>query len=176
MSIDTLISEVHRRGISPISISTGTITRPSDTTAYAASDSVSNSTSAPALIEFQNILPNQGGDGVIMAARGFVQGSAFNTTLRLHLYKVNTVTPINDNAAFTLLWANRANRVGFIDFTGWQTGGSGSDAAACVVSGINLPIGLDAANTSLWGAVETRAAFTPTSAQQFFFSLKTVVS
>lgn len=161
---------------SPLTISTASFTRPSNTTAYAASDVVCNSTSAPALLEFANILPVAGGDGVIMAARGFVQGSTFNTTLRVHLYKVSTVTPLNDNDAFTLLWANRSNRVGFIDLTGWQTAGTGSDAAACLVTGINLPIELNSGNTSLWAMIETRAAFTPTSAQQFFISLKTVAS
>lgn len=160
---------------SPIAVATASFTRPSDTNAYAASDVVCNSTSAPALLQFSNILPVAGGDGVILNARGFVQGTGFNTALRLHLYKVNTITPLNDNAAFTLLWANRANRVGFIDFTGWQTGGSGSDAAGCLVAP-NLAIELDSGQTSLWGMVETRGVFTPTSAQQFFFSLKTVLS
>lgn len=164
-------------GFSPINISEASFTRPNDTTAYAASECVSNSTSAPALLNFANVLPNAGGDGYIVAARAFTNASAFNTLLRLHLYKVSTITPINDNAAFTLLFANRANRVGFIDFSGWTTGGSGSDAAGTLGlfpgSGSSLPIELASGQTSLWGMVETRAVFTPTAQQQFWFSLKT---
>lgn len=163
-------------GTVPLDLSVAEFTRPANTTDYAAADVVSNSTSAPVLLEFADLLPVAGAAGIILAARAFTNVTAFATPLRLHLYKADDVTPINDNAAFTLLYANRAKRVGYIDFGGWQTGGSGSDAAGAFGSfpgsGSGLPVELAEGETSLWGVVETRGIFTPASAQQFFFSLK----
>lgn len=167
-------------GFSPLTISELTLTRPADVAPYAANDAVSNSTSAPTLLEFANVLPVAGADGVILAARCMTNQAAFAGALRLHLFRANTPTPINDNAAHTLLFANRAVRVGFIDFAGFTTGGTGSDCAITLGtfpgSGTGLPIELAAGQTSLWGMVETRGNFTPASGQQFYFSLKTLQS
>lgn len=164
-------------GFSPIANVSATITRPSDTTAYSANDSVSNSTSAPTALSFSGIFPNSGNDGYLIAARATVQGSAFSGTLRLHLYS-STVSAINDNAAFTLLYSNRATKIGYIDFVGFQYGGSGSDcseAYGVFSTGSYLPVALST-GTTIYGLIEARSAFTPTSAQQFFFELKAQLS
>lgn len=167
-------------GFLPLSISEVTLTRPADTTAYAANDAVSNSTSAPALLQFSNVLPLAGADGLIVAARCMTNQSTFTGSLRLHLFKTSAPTPINDNSPQTVLWANRAVRIGYIDFAGFTTGGTGSDCAITLGtfpgSGNALPVELDSGQTSLWGMVETRGAFTPASGQQFFFALKTLQS
>ncbi len=167
-------------GFLPLKISEATLTRPADTTAYAANDAVSNSTSAPALIEFQNVLPVAGGDGLIVAARCMTNQSTFTGSLRLHLFKASSPTPINDNAAHTILWANRSVRIGYIDFNGFTTAGTGSDCAITLGtfagSGSALPVELGNGLTSLWAMVETRGAFTPASGQSFFFALKTLQS
>lgn len=148
---------------------TVSFTRPADTTAYAASDSVSNSTSSPSVLTFTNAARNNGGFGYLTAA--FLQTSQTTMTgqLRLHLFRV-APTAINDNAAYTLLNANNGNRIGWIDFVTFVTGGSGSDTAMSFGSfpgGAALPYTCDGSSTSILGAFETRNAWTPANAQTF---------
>jgi len=149
-------------------ITTASFTRPADTTAYAAQDAVSDSTTAPTVLTFAGAGRANGGSGLILSARHLKS----NTTLasyRLHLYRV-APTAINDNAQFPLLYANRANRVGFIDFS-HATGGSGSDSTSALSTFVNLPFVCDAASVSLFGILVATAAYTPTSGEQHFIEL-----
>lgn len=74
-------------------------TRPADTTAYAAGDAVTNSTSAPTVLTFTSMARLSGGAGEILGAI-LVDESNPGTpgVFRLHLYDT-TYTPNNDNAA-----------------------------------------------------------------------------
>ena len=152
-------------------ISSASFTRPSDTTAYAAQDVVSNSTTAPALLTFSSAARATGGSGVIMSAR-HMKNSTTTTgaTYRLHLYKVSTITPINDNAQFTMLYANRANRIGFIDFN-HAVAGTGSDCTNSLTTFVNLPFVCDAAASAIYGILTVTSAYTPTSGEQHFVEL-----
>jgi hypothetical protein len=150
-----------------IVVSTATFARPADTTAYAAKDAVSDSTSAPTVLTFA-------GAGRVVAGTGYITGMRFMTDqstnvaqFRLHLYSI-APTAINDNAAQTLLWANRAKRVGYIDIGPLSTEGSGSDAASGLNTDIRLPYKCDTADTNLYGLLETLTAFTPASAQNVY--------
>ena len=151
-------------------LTTASFTRPSDTTAYAAQDVVSNSTSAPSVLTFSAAAQTSGGTGLILSAR-HLKSSATTTgaTYRLHLYRV-APTAINDNSPFTLLFANRANRIGFIDFN-HQTGGTGSDASNALTTFVNLPFVCDAASANIFGILTVTSAYTPTSAEQHFIEL-----
>jgi hypothetical protein len=152
-------------------ITSASFTRPSDTTAYAAQDVVSNSTTAPALLTFSSAARTNGGSGVIMSAR-HMKNSTTTTgaTYRLHLYKVSSITAINDNAQFTMLYANRANRIGFIDFN-HVSGGTGSDASGALSTFVNLPFVCDAAAGAIYGILTVTSAYTPTSGEQHFIEL-----
>lgn len=160
-----------------MAVATATITRPANTAAYSASDAISNSTSAPTALTFTDIAPvvgANGGSGYIVKARMLTNQSTFTGRVRLHIYSVSP-TAINDNAAFTLLWANRANRIGAIDFPAAATEGTGSDSANAILapgSG-NLAMAFKCANgdQNLYGLAEVRDGFTPTSGQIFFFEL-----
>jgi len=146
-----------------------TFARPADTTAYAAKDAVSNSTSSPTVLTFTGMARVSGGGGKIRVARLLTDQSTNTSLFRLHLFRT-APTAINDNAAYTLLWANRANRIGFIDFAALQTEGSGSDAAA----GINRYADLEfvtSGSANLFGMLEVLGAFTPTSGQNFYIEL-----
>jgi hypothetical protein len=145
-------------------------TRPADTTAYTAKDAVANSTSAPMVLTFANLARVTGGSGYITKARLMTNQSTNATRFRLHLYHT-APTAINDNAAWTLLWANRANRVGFIDFDSLQTEGSGSDAANALNSTVRLAFKCAVGSRALYGLLETLGAFTPASGQVFFLEL-----
>lgn len=151
-------------------VTTASFTRPSDTTAYAAQDVVSDSTTAPALLTFAGAARVNGGSGLILSAR-HLKSSTTTTgaSYRLHLYRVAPTT-INDNAQFTLLYANRASRIGFIDFN-HASGGTGSDSTSALATFVNLPLVCDAASASLFGILVASAAYTPTSGEQHFIEL-----
>jgi hypothetical protein len=160
-----------------MSVCTATLTRPADTAAYAALDAVSNSTSAPVPLTFTDIAPvvgGNGGSGYIVKARMMTDQATFTGRIRLHLYTASP-TAINDNAAHTMLWANRANRIGSIDFPAAATEGSGSNAAFAIATpgtgNIALAFKCATGDQSLYGLVETRDIFTPASGQNFYFEL-----
>ena len=143
--------------------------RPADTTAYAVNDAVANSTSAPTILTFANAGRVVGGSGYIVKAELCTDQAACVAAFRLHLF-TTSVTPYNDNAAYTALWANRASRVGYIDFPAVAQEGSGSTSAFALWLGQLLYV-CDVAATSLFGLLETKSVFTPASAQNFSIRL-----
>jgi hypothetical protein len=149
-------------------IVSASFTRPSDTTAYAAQDALSNSTTTPTILTFADATRFTGGSGLILSARHAKNSTTTaNATFRLYLYRA-TVTAVNDNAQFPLLWANRANRIGHIDFT-HTTQGTGSDSTSALTTFVNLPF--IATGTSLFGQLQATAAYSPASAEQHYIEL-----
>lgn len=148
------------------------ITRPSDTTAYAAKDAVSDSTSAPTVLTFANLARVNAGSGYIVKGRLMTNQSTNTARFRLHLFHT-APTAINDNSPYTLLWANRANRLGYVDFAACQTEGSGSDAASALNDTVRLPFVCASGSRAVYGLLEAIDAFTPASGQLFFVELTT---
>lgn len=144
-------------------------TRPANQDPYIAQDVVSNSTSAPALLQFSGAARANGGSGVILSARHLKTGTTV-ANYRLHLYRSNAASAVNDNAQFPLLFANRASRIGFIDFN-HSSGGTGSDSTNALTPFVNLPFACDVATSSLFGILTTLSAYTPTSGEQHFIEL-----
>lgn len=148
-----------------------TFARPADTTAYAALDTVSTSTSAPVVITFSNMARINAGSGYITKARIMTDQKTNTARYRLHLYHTAPALT-NDNVAFPLLWANRANRVGKIDFSPMTTEDpTNSTCAESMNDSVRLSFTCEAANTALYGILETLDAFTPANAQNFYISL-----
>lgn len=145
------------------------MTRPADTNAYAAQDVVSDSTTAPTLLQFTGSARENGGSGIIVSAR-HLKSSTVSANFRLHLYRNNSATPVNDNAQFPLLFANRLSQIGFIDFN-HGTGGTGSDSTNALTTFAGLPFVCDAGTSSLFGILVALTAYTPTSAEQHFIEL-----
>lgn len=159
----SLAAELKVVGIlAPVSLE---FTRPADTAAYVANDSVSDSTSAPTTLEFTNAVRANGGSGYITRAVLVTNQSTNVSQFRLHLYSA-APTAGNDNAPFALSWAQRANGLGFIDFDAMQTEGSGSDMAVAVW---RQPLAVIAAGgtRSIFAKLETKLGFTPASGQVF---------
>jgi len=157
-------------------LASATITRPADTTAYAAKDVVS--TGAGALLTFANVVATAGGSGTIVKARLMTDQSTNTAQYRLHLFHT-APTAIADNAPYTMLYSNAGNRVGMIDFPACATEGTGSTAAAAMrpsSDGNSLPPNLAfkcaTGSTSLHGILETLSVFTPASAQNYFIELE----
>jgi hypothetical protein len=147
-----------------------TLTRPADTTAYAAKDAVSDSTSAPTVLTFADLARVNAGSGYIVKARLMTNQSTNTARFRLHLYHT-TPTAINDNAAHTLLWANRANHIGYVDFAAAQTEGTGSDAANSQNDTVRMPFVCASGSRAVYGLLETLDAFTPASGQVIYIEL-----
>ena len=148
-----------------------TFARPADTSAYAALDTVSTSTSAPVVITFSGMARINAGSGYITKARIMTDQKTNSARYRLHLFHT-APTLTNDNAAFPLLWADRANRVGKIDFSPMTTeDATNSTCAESLNEAVRLSFTCEAANTALYGILETLDAFTPASGQNFYISL-----
>ncbi len=155
--------------------------RPADTNAYAALDAIADSTTAPTLLTFTNLARANGLGGYIAKARIMTDDTAIAAPPRVRLHLFHTApTPINDNAAFTLLWANRANRIGHIDFAALTTEGAGSTAknAKLIPDAVSLPLAFKcaAASRTIYGMLETLDAFTPASAKSWFVELSADVN
>lgn len=140
--------------------------RPANTTAYAALDTVSDSTSAPSVLTFAT---NTSTQGYITKARLMSNNVATaGVVFRLHLYHT-APTAINDNSPFALLYANRANKIGMLDFPSTATEGTGSDSIRTQNITDRLPF--ITSGTAIYGILETLTVFTPASAQQFYVEL-----
>jgi hypothetical protein len=145
-----------------------TITRANDSVSYAANTHVADVTGV--FLALANAARTNGASGYLVNAMMMVAGAAFNTPLRLHILRV-APTFISDNASYTTLVANNSNRVGFIDFTSWTTGGSGSNTAVSVgqfsSGGAFLPFSTASDSRDLICILETRGTFSGTANQTF---------
>lgn len=141
-------------GVSCVEV-VATFARPNNSTGYTAKDAVSNSTSAPTVLTFANMARENGGSGSITKARLFIDSATamLGAAFRLHLYHT-APTAINDNSPFMLLYANRASRVGFIDFPATVTEGTGSDSSASLWVDLPLTFTCAAADNDLYGLLE----------------------
>jgi hypothetical protein len=148
-----------------------TLARPADTTAYAANDVISSSTSAPAAIIFDLATAGveAGGSGYLVKLRALTNKKDWTARIRVHLYKA-APTQINDNSVFALLWANRANRVGYIDLPAFTTADTTSDCAQSLLPDLRYAVKLASGETRLWAILQVLDAATPSSAQNFYFS------
>ena len=151
--------------------SSASFARPADTTPYSALDVVSDSTSAPTVLTFTGVGRSAGAGGIITKARILTDLKTCTARFRLHLYSV-APTAINDNSPMLALWANRAVRVGKIDFVAMTTEDpTSSTAAYSEFVDIPLPFNCATGSNKLYGILETLDIFTPASAQNFFIEL-----
>jgi hypothetical protein len=140
---------------------TTTITRPSNATAYTAGDVVGD-TSGSAILTFTSAGPS-GGFLFLQSASLVFSDSVVPSGMsafRLHLYDA-TPTATADNAAFDLLSGERANYMGYVDFSTPQ------DFGSSLYTQVDYPgrlLKLATASTTLYAELETRGAYTPVSA------------
>jgi hypothetical protein len=148
---------------------TSEFSRPANTAQYSVNDVVSNSTTAPTLLQF-DVARVPGGSGDILQFKIETNDVTDTSRYVLHLFNVQ-VTPINCNSPMLIRWADRAARVGSIYFDALRTSGSGSNAAWQESDRI-LSFICAEADTKLYGILETLTARTPVSGQSFSLSLK----
>lgn len=148
-----------------------TFTRPADTAPYVAKDVVADATSAAVVRTFTDAARTNGWAGYIVGARGISDQKTMTARLRLHLFHT-APTAIQDNAPFTLLFSNAANRIGVVDLPAMATEDPTNSTAAMAVNFTDrIPFVCAAGDRSIYAMVETLDAFTPASGQQFFFEL-----
>ena len=138
-------------------------TRPNDTTAYAAYDAVADSTSAPTLFTLSGL-----DKGIIMTAKlatGKTGGTIPVGSFKVRLFNA-PITPVNDNAAIAMLWANKTKGFADIDFT-LAGGGTGSDSASSKVQNLNIINNWD----TVYFMIESVGAYTPVALQEFYLEL-----
>lgn len=153
---------------------TTSVTRPSDTTAYAANDALSSSTSAPAAITFSNVFRTSGGSAIITGL-DVIDSANQATLLQGELWLFDTApTVINDNAAFTISDTEYATVVAKIPFSIDSAGNSAAGAsgnAGAFIDGLAIGVtGVGSAN--LTGLIKILNAYTPVAAEVLTFRLK----
>lgn len=145
----------------PATVSTS-VTRPNDTSAYAANDCWSDSTSAPTTggFAFTGAARASGKSGIIRSA--VITSSADPATLlqgEVWIFD-QAATAVNDNAAFALSDSDILNLVAVIPFSlATSTAGSGTNSVA-VVTGIN-EIFTCVGTANLRFLVKVKNAYTP---------------
>jgi hypothetical protein len=144
-----------------------TITRPSNTTAYAAgdvigvADSGTPANAGSAIITLPSIGPS-GGYVMLHSIRLLIGNTSLPTGMagfRLHLYTASP-TAILDNAPFDLVSGEVATYAGFVDLPTPQDLGSTLHSQVDYAGPL---IKLASGQSSLWAELETRGAYTPAS-------------
>jgi hypothetical protein len=157
--------------------SAATVTRPSDTTAYAAKDTIADETSGATIINFATLAQADGRGCYITGATIMTDQVANVAQYKLHLFN-ETPTVLSDNVAMTApLWADRAKYVGSITF-GAVASEDGSSGAAFsqnttdVEPQFPIPFVTTSSDSDLYAMLETIDSFTPASAQNFYIVLR----
>lgn len=167
----------------PVILTEFNFTRPNDTTAYAAGDAVTNSTSAPTALTVAGVARSLGGSGIIRRAE-MIDSVNAGTKGQFELWLFSGAaapTPDNDNAAFTPTDAELLKFVGKIVFhsnnafvgdttsnaifDGTQSGGADAPRA------LDMDFTCDPTLTNLWGLLVVRNAYTPSANENFAFRL-----
>lgn len=156
-----------------MAVITTTVTRPADTTAYAANDAWSDSTSAPTTGGFTFAGAASGlGLGGFITDLMVVSSNDPSTLLQGEIWIFDSaVTNINDNAAFALSDADAVKLEAVIPFTmASTTGGSGTNSYAQVS---NLILGYGPIGTpDLRFLIKVKNAYTPASGETLTISIK----
>jgi hypothetical protein len=146
--------------------------RPANVSGYIIGDMVSNSVVTTAMMTLSGMARINGGEGYIMKARLGTNQAANVAAYRMWLYTVNNPTLVADNVPFSLLWANRSSRLGYIDFPAMTSEMTGSDCAFATWSNSGVfPFTTASADKNLYAVLETKTAFTPDSSQAYYLEV-----
>lgn len=153
----------------------GSFTRPNDVAQYSSGDAITNSTSAPLPITFNNCARIQGGSGVIVGAV-IVDSAVQSTALVGELWLFDTTfTADNDNTAFTPTDAECITNIGIIpiatSYIGDATAGAGGNRIY-ISSNFNIPFKCNAGSRALFGGFVARNAYTPVALETFVIRLR----
>lgn len=154
----------------PVRLASANFTRPADTTAYASGDLVANSTTAGSVTPLSWALARTGQQsaaGMIRRARIRKTGTGVtNASFRVHLYRASPTPANGDNGAWSTNKA--ADYLGALDATVDRAFTDGAAGNGLPVNGSEISFDLSATSgRTLYGLLEARSAYTPTSAEVF---------
>jgi hypothetical protein len=148
---------------------TASFTRPSNTTAYAALDVVSDSTSATTLMALAGAARAAGRGGYVTKVRLVTDQKTNTARFRVWFYTASNPTVAADNSPYLLLWADRASRIGYVDLVPMATeDATNSTAASALSTSARLAYQCASGDSALYAVLETLDAFTPASGQLFY--------
>lgn len=146
-------------------------TRPADTTAYADTDLIANSTTAGSVVPLRfGVSKLSRGNGRIIGARIFKDHQTFtNFNVKLHLFVLSPTVTNGDNG--TLAVATAETYLGEIAMDA-STGAFVTTTDGVKAFRLTVPISFDLELTGdagrvLYGLLEAKAAYTPQSAEVF---------
>ena len=151
---------------------TGTFTRPADTTAYAANDVVSNSTSSTTLVTLSSAARVNAGTGYIVGCRVATNKKSITPRIRVHVNNASNPTVAADNVQAKTVYADISKRIGSFDLSAMATSAdtTNSDMSAATDWTLRIPFKA-AADTALYVWLETLDAFTPASGDSWTVEL-----
>ena len=139
--------------------------RPSDTTAYAVGDAITNSTSAPVVFQI-DLAPFSSFSQEIEVRKIAVTSSAKQATLPLInvFLSTTTFTATNDNSALDIADATMEADGSWFNCDVQNSTASNSRVAQLQC---NSPMVLEANSTKLFGTLQAANAYTPVSGEKF---------
>lgn len=152
--------------------SSDTFTRPANTTAYAANDRLSATTSDTDTTALRSFTAARvaGGKGVLTSCVVSSDLTTFLPRLRIHLYTTGAPTTAiaGDNSAYAHYYANEGERIGWFDMPALALpGGTGTDMVRALRDDLFIPFDAAASVTAIYYAIEVLDAATPSSGQSF---------
>lgn len=125
---------------------------------------------ATRLLRLQSLSSKGSTQGTIVKTRLVCNlATVTNGTFRVTFYK-SQIAQIADNAAWTLLYANRAALIGHTGTLTLVTEGAGSDAGMAIDL-TAIPFVLAAGTTHLFAVITALAAYVPASGETFFLEV-----
>lgn len=146
------------------------LTRPADTTAYAANDVVSDSTSATTPLTIAGVARFNGGSGYIVGMRLVTNLKSITPHIRVHLLSsIASLTVAADNVAYKAVYADIAKRIGSYDLAALSTPAdtTNSDLSGVTDFTMRIPFICGAAVADIYVVLETLDIFTPASGEKF---------
>lgn len=154
-----------------LSVTSNTITRPNDTTAYASGDLVANNTTAGSVTPFSWNVGAFRGTKIWRVGIAKSSTSVTNAAYRVHIYNDSPTVANGDNGAWS---STRARYVGFVDVAAPAAAFSDAYYANGIFVNNSLQAPLFAyldLDGYLYGLLEARGAYTPTAQETYAITL-----
>lgn len=145
------------------------VTRPSNTTAYASGDVIGTATTA--VLEFEDVARSNGGSGMIMTAVA-IDSAAQGTQPSLELWLFTAaLAVVADNEPFAPTDAEMLNLVSVITLSSAKVGGAN---LAIISDMVATPFKCAGGSANLYGYLVVRNAYTPIADEVFTVKLSSL--
>lgn len=157
--------------MSQVKTFTASFTRPADTTAYASGDLVVNNVTAGSVVPLSFVNDVLVGHVFLRRVRIHKSGTSItNASFRLHLFSAAPVFAAGDNAALSVTGVDKY--LGAFDVTMSQAYTDGAVGVGVPVTGSEISVEELQSRTALYGFLEAKGAYIPTSGETFTIRLE----